>query len=703
MQLQSSVLISCLGASATVAGYQSRTVTDSPCAQVSSSAAAALAASPSATPVVDGELALACLKSVPLRKIEAMQLMDSIYPYVEWQSDTSYLKNPLPEYLEPAVDIWAELDQVYSQIKGDAYDSEYDFLADLLRVFNSVHDGHFRFIPDLLSKALTFNRNLSLVSVSLDGKQEPQIYIYFNGQEAVQFMENWSQLGNFGDPDTLYNLMFFSKPAAATSRGHGGYFAGSGSFRFIYPGANTTVNFANGTSRSYRTTANVIGDFTGITDGKTMYEKFCTGPSMKSNTTSTTAPQSTQAPGYPEPEVISSDNSISGYFLDSSRNMDVAVLSMLSFHPYDPSEFQWVFQNFLEQAKAVGKSKLVIDLSLNGGGYVLLAYDAFRQLFPSIVQDGLSRFRLTKAFAAMAKQFALVLPSDFDPDTASEDEIQMHLAAPDYRYSLNLTNQHFTSVEDMTGPYEYNGDNFTSILRFDLEDPLNTVNETYGIGLEITGYGSRQNFTQPFKAEDIILLYDGFCASTCTIFSEFMRLQGSVKSIAIGGRPSTGPMQTIGGVKGSNNFGFDYIHFLAHLAYTSGTPKQQQSANWTSLRELNLLASNRSTDTSINVRDNILPEHLDDGLPSQFVYERADCRLFYEPEMVVDVAAMWEAAADAAWGNKSCINGHLELEKRTASKIAKTIKTKMRVKKPKFLPPERAPWWVQFNGRKVPL
>jgi hypothetical protein len=93
-------------------------------------------------------------------------------------SDTSYLKNPPAGYLEPAVDIWAELDKVYNNVQADAYDGEYEFQADLFKAFNLAHDGHFRFFPDLLTKALTFNRNVGLVSVSLNGKNKPEVYVH---------------------------------------------------------------------------------------------------------------------------------------------------------------------------------------------------------------------------------------------------------------------------------------------------------------------------------------------------------------------------------------------------------------------------------------------------------------------------------------------------------------------------------------------
>jgi hypothetical protein len=40
----------------------------------------------------------------------------------------------------------------------------------------------------------------------------------------------------------------------------------------------------------------------------------------------------------------------------------------------------------------------------------------------------------------------------------------------------------------------------------------------------------------------------------------------------------------------------------------------------------------------------------------QFQYEEADCRLYYTPEMTVDITALWKSAADAQWKNSGkCI------------------------------------------------
>lgn len=71
-------------------------------------------------------------------------------PFVEWQTTLDYLKAPPKGYTEPAVDIMAGFADVLANISSKIYQNEYDFQAHLWKVVNSAHDGHFRFLPDLL-------------------------------------------------------------------------------------------------------------------------------------------------------------------------------------------------------------------------------------------------------------------------------------------------------------------------------------------------------------------------------------------------------------------------------------------------------------------------------------------------------------------------------------------------------------------------
>lgn len=188
-----------------------------------------------------------------------------------------------------------------------------------------------------------------------------------------------------------------------------------------------------------------------------------------------------------------------------------------------------------------------------------------------------------------------------------------------------------------------------------------------------------------------------------------MRLQGGVKSIALGGRhTNTGAMQGVGGTKGSNNYAYGDILQTVQTAYQSGTAAQQ--ANWTILTEYTDLPIQRSTDTSLNVRDDILPQDRDDGIPAQFVIEEADCRLYYTEAMITDMNSVWGSAADAAWGGKKCAAGKgFSAQKRAASTNGNSERAVDFTPVPTSFPIKRAEnaadfsLWQAKHGRKIPI
>lgn len=130
-----------------------------------------------------------------------------------------------------------------------------------------------------------------------------------------------------------------------------------------------------------------------------------------------------------------------------------------------------------------------------------------------------------------------------------------------------------------------------------------------------------------------------------------MTQQGGVKTIALGGRSNANKIQAIGGVKGANIYQWGYIRsFSLEAIYLNATLHES------ALKEYNSsLALNRAYSNGVNVRD-ALRKGDDSGIALQFKYEEADCRLYYTPEMTVNAAAIWTAAADAQWSNSSkCI------------------------------------------------
>lgn len=150
-------------------------------------------------------------------------------------------------------------------------------------------------------------------------------------------------------------------------------------------------------------------DFSGVNTGEDFYTKFCdpvlaaatvsanaTGnatatPSPTSTSAATTAPTAAAAPtieGYPFPIVRDATSNVTaGYFLNGTGYDNVAVLSVSAFSPSDDidadvflTDFQKTVESFLAACRHAGKQRLVIDLTANGGGYVVAGYDLFAQV-----------------------------------------------------------------------------------------------------------------------------------------------------------------------------------------------------------------------------------------------------------------------------------------------------------------------------------
>lgn len=626
----------------------------------------------SVAPRVAAKLAKACLDSVPLGKDSAIKIVDSLKPYLDWQSDEAYKADPPSDYGYPPVQIHEALAKVRENLVNDKYKGEADFQLNLYEtVFAPGHDGHYVYYPDAMAKLFSYARQRDIISVSEDGSSIPVIKILedvradgksakvvskINGEDAAKYVEktavkaSWNQ-----DVDSAYNGFFYQRSNEATS-GHG-FFAAGGRGRFLYEGANTTFTYADGSILSLENQAIITGNMKGVVDGPSFYKKFCTpsGQAKKSVVTSIKEP-SGQLPGYPKPVIISRDGVVSGYYLDGKGVEDVAVIVLLSFESDVPAEFQAAVHDFIQQAKADGKKKLVIDVQGNGGGYILLGYDFYRQLFPHIQEDGYSRWRENSGYNAIAKAFSDE-SAHVDPFTSGDaNAINDYVTWFNYRYDLNLTLENFLTFEDKFAPHEFKNTEYTAIMRWNLSDPLTTTNDTFGLGMEIAGYGNLKNLTQPFAAEDIVLMYDGVCASTCTLASEMLRIQGGVKSVGFGGRPNNGPIQGVGGVKGAQVLQFANIYNYAQRAKTlTKDPKKLEALN-----QYDTHAIERSIAGGVNVRDQILRDNVNDGLPAQFVVEDVDCRLYWTEAMASDITEVWSAAAQSAFNNKKCANGGIK-------------------------------------------
>ncbi|KAI5244428.1 hypothetical protein E4T43_03732 [Aureobasidium subglaciale] len=687
--------------------YTQNNASQEPCAQLSS------LATNNAT-FFPAHVALSCLRSVPLAKAGDLIQLQGLRAFLEFQSDLEYLKDPTIGRIYPGADILAGLDKLTSLLEDDAYDNEYDFQTDVSKVFFSAYDGHLAYVPDITA-VFAFGRlhteesddsgvpsYFSLISITTGDNVSPEVYAYsdeaalcspedfdyipspvvqINGDDILSWLNSYaSQNGRSQDPDANYNQLFVDVPALLYQGVETNYFALS---RY-YQGDNTVLRFANETTRDVITRAQLLSNATleGLTDGASFFERFCnknlteTILAQASSSSSQTILNETQVPfepvsteglppphpAYPSPIAISSDNSVAGYLSESIS--DLAILAIPSFTTSSPIGFENVVRQLLATASENNRTKLVIDLRGNGGGTIFLAYDLFRQLFPTVEPYGAGNYRAGELhnFTGRVVSDNIEQLGSAYPELVNTGIDGVILNSFDYREPLTADGEQFSSWADFFGPRGNDVEEFTSLNRFNLTDISATT-------VPILGYADNSEpQPQVFSSEDIVLLHDGACASTCALFSELMASQKST-SVTVGGRPQNGPMQGVGSVKGSQVQGMFTLYSIISAVITAA-PIADQLEFVTKFGidfvQATTQALSRAApggavivQASLNFRNNIR-EGDDSVTPLQHIYEAADCRFFYTPEMYASQAAVWERAYNSAWRDMECIEGSTE-------------------------------------------
>lgn len=562
--------------------------------------------------------------------------------------------------------------------------------------------SHFYYAPDIVYQIFAFavlesNTSspaiLSLDSASLSGTELPQIYVHsdilayhagqnssgaissvsrINGDDIQDALDKLADTLSNQDPDANYNALLYSQPKESMVSGSS---YGALNDGVHYFGNQTVLEFANGTQRTYQNIAQVLQSFSGIRSGEDLFQKFCNGQSaftssLLNSTATTPVARFRQASGYPFPIAIENTSAaVSGYFLDTNGS-DVAVLSLPSFLTSTDTTaqlgFSAVVSNFLRSAAQAGKQKLVIDCRSNGGGDLELAYDTFKQLFPTLTPYGAVRAHASEAYNLLGSLASAVSP--YTPGLNSLSPSANPLV--NYQLNVDVDNQNFESWTDFFGPNEIYGDNFTALFRQNLTNILSTNL------FPVSGYNNRSDLPpQPFKSENIVILTDGICGSTCAVFLEFMKTQGKVKSIAIGGRPQARPMQAVGATKGARLIQFSTIYLAVVSLFSTMSASQSLSLLSGPLGAIlnatqPLVRTNGGQNGAVNGLNNYRMNDTTQT-PLQFVYEAADCRLFYTPAMIQNVTNVWSAVADVQWGGPNstvkCVAGVTSGQNSTSS------------------------------------
>ena len=407
-----------------------------------------------------------------------------------------------------------------------------------------------------------------------------------------------------------------------------------------------TFKFSNGTTVAVKTQVITKMHLNNITDGETLHDSIeapdASITTADSSQTASVVPSSaTSEPtveGYPYPVVKNSAGNIAGYFLNNTGYQDTAVLVVTAFisdvsgdDGSSIEEFKKVAVDFIQKSRSLNKTKLIIDVQGNGGGAIYSGYDLFYQLFPNTSSTIVQRDRLTSYLLWMTRYGTnQTITSNLDPK-----------------------GQRFPDNNAYLGPQTIAGDNYTNAYIANFSDPQ--------VALLWTGPVQPRPSEPPFLPDNIIILTDGQCASTCATFTGLATRRAGVKTIAFGGRPLHLPMQAIGGTKGPIRISGKDIQaqVVATLDRTGGSIPDQYKDDIPSIGEPPLGPPLGDDNPVINPHN----EYLNDssGVPgvieTQFIYEAANCKLFYTKTTLFNITAQWQAVYDVAWRGARCVPG----------------------------------------------
>lgn len=185
----------------------------------------------------------------------------------------------------------------------------------------------------------------------------------------------------------------------------------------------------------------------------------------------------------------------------------------------------------IRAAQSARRKKLIIDLQGNGGGHWINIAALYVTLFPGPSIPLLWRHRAHSLLAALVAEADRLVA-----EGASYSDVVKLFPFNVDRY-LQPNGTAWGSFAEW---YNSGAGGSTRPSLFNLSTAL-------FLGPE---YQHRQPWEEaPYRAEDIVIILDGICASACAILVEALVHGHGVRTVAVGGRSIEAPMQGVGQVK----------------------------------------------------------------------------------------------------------------------------------------------------------
>jgi hypothetical protein len=263
--------------------------------------------------------------------------------------------------------------------------------------------------------------------------------------------------------------------------------------------------------------------------------------------------------------------------------------------------------------KNAGVKHILIDISGNRGGYIMAGAIAMWSLWPKDLYPG---------FPAVYRVNDLVRRESEAAAAANDTDSEYFYG--NYR---SKTYMPLTSNKQFMDP--------------PVTQTINGVGDSYSHPfLDDFGNSSAAltNFTEPpFVGKDYVIVSNGICASTCSIFSSYLFQKHGVRSAVFGGAPNSTTSQFDGGVKGSEVTDLDRVVFELEIAGLKNDTAAPQPFPISASLSLNF----RNAIPYINKQDGIL----------EYVWEQGTKKYQFTHEQYNNPQKIWEFVAEEFFGS----------------------------------------------------
>ncbi|KAI0752696.1 hypothetical protein C8Q80DRAFT_1267209 [Daedaleopsis nitida] len=516
--------------------------------------------------------ALACLKSFPFNETLRQNVLTVVSRVFDFYTfEYYYLDSPAP-FQESTVDIRAEI----ARINATQYATDYDFNHDLYQFTARLNDGHTRWLPTCYRSFPNF-LPAPVVTLEINGTESvfvvPDLVDLINllGDEYTSYFASigfdWERLAGahvleIGGMDAYAYADLIASTNSSNYLDHGvrvnsvfsGYkYADTWMQKFgdianpALPDLETLTMklvLVDGTEAE-TVTIPFLASYTGqpFTDKDTFWDANCAanadtnGVDLKVNISSfSKKPQHMLAKGdvvdnsmksavglpsqfEPKAQTVGGNDAVQSYILPDKKT---GVLFVGSFAPFDYEGFQTDIVRIMERFEAAGLTQLIVDVTNNNGGYICLGQilHAYLTGTNSLGHFQNPGFQSTNRATALAQK---IVASDIALGVTSA----ISFYTPDNWASLN--NMELSATDDYMKQNtirKVNGKIYNESKRFgdvceivvDLpEEPL-------------------------FSPENIAIVGNGLCASTCAMFATLMYERHNTTIATFGGKPGL-PMQ----------------------------------------------------------------------------------------------------------------------------------------------------------------